>query len=290
MIADRAALHDTARRAYWEAERARRHHRRMVREVITDAPTPRAAGAATYRIVYGPARVAGRRSALAPVRAVRAVGWAAGAWVAATGYTAWDRHWQAQQRLALGTADPYRGYVVADQVRTAGPVVLVVPIPVPVPKPVVVRLPAWRAAIDASPVPIGATGSTTSTPLGSLTPTTTGGIGMSRFHLSDLAAEQAARAARYTPESMAFFGGDLQQWPEAIGHLALALSTFVKKGSAEFPVHPVVMEKLAEVYQALGVAASAANEVPALFSRAHSIDLSRHQAPRPGEHLWNVAR
>ncbi|MBW4717421.1 hypothetical protein [Saccharothrix obliqua] len=274
-------MHDTARRAYQEAERARRH-RRMVREVIAEASTARAAASATYRIVYGRTAVLDRPPMLAPVRMARAVGWAAGAWVAATGYAAWQQHWQAQLLLALGSADVHRGYVVADRVRLSpahsGP--FVIRVSVPAPKPLPLRRPAWlrRTTSDNPAAPE------------SFIPTSTGGTTVSRFNISDLAMEQAARAARYAPESMAYFGGDLQQWPEAIGHLALALSTFVKRGSAEYPVHPVVMEKLAEVYRALGVAASAANEVPGLFSRAHSIDLARHQAPRPGEHLWNVAR
>lgn len=280
-----AELRDTARRAYREAEWARSRHR-MVRQAVFDAPTPKAARSATYRIVHDAAKAAAPRPVFAPVRAIHAGGRAAGAWVVAGGYAAWARHWETQQRLALGAAAAHRGYVVADRIRATVPTVVTVEVAVPAPRPSVVRPPRWRPTTGAVSAPVdGAT-----TPSGSSILTTTGGLTVSRFHISDLAVEQAARAARYAPESMAYFGGDLQQWPESIGHLALALSTFVKKGSAEYPVHPVVMEKLAEVYRALGTAAAAANEVPALFSRAHSIDLSRHQAPRPGEHLWNVSR
>lgn len=285
----RKALRDNARQAYRDAERARGRHR-MVRQIIADAPTPRHARSATYRIVYAPARRAGERPVpLAPLRAVSAAGWATGAWVAASGYAAWSRHWQTQQQLALGVATGNRGYVVAERVRPApepkpdsGSVIAP-----PAARPVIVRLPKWRFGTGRAV--FGTSGSTTPTQVGSPIPTS-GGNSVSRFNISDLAMEQAARAARYTPDTMAFFGADLAQWPEAIGHLALALSTFVKRGTAEFPVHPQVMEKLAEVYKALGTAAAAANEAPALFSRAHSIDLSRHQAPRPGEHLWNVNR
>ncbi|GAA2665230.1 MULTISPECIES: hypothetical protein [Actinosynnema] len=284
----RKALRDNAKRAYWAAQRARRDNGWMVREVIATAPTARAARSATYRIVYGRAKVAGPPSAPAPIRALHAGGWAAGAWAAAAGYAAWSRHWQAQQLLALGATVPHRGYVVASRIRSTMPDTPTVPFVVPAPRPSAPRLPTWRTT--TGPTPVSPTGPVSPVRPGLSTPHSSGGLTVSRFNLSDLAMEQAARAARYTPDSMAFFGGDLTQWPDAIGHLAIALSTFVKRGSAEYPVHPVVMEKLAEVYQALGTAASAANEVPVLFSRAHSIDLSRHQAPRPGEHLWNVPR
>ncbi|MBW4719638.1 hypothetical protein [Saccharothrix obliqua] len=261
----RALLHDTARRAYWDAESARRHHR-WVRQVVPDVPSPAATAGSVYRHVR---TTTGDDRHTPVVRMLTATAWAAGTLLTAASYAAWIRHWETQERLALMAAVP--GLPVADHIRTptADTSRDLVP-PVPARNPVPVRPPHPASVVEATD--------------------STGGTPVSGLGITDLAMEQSARAARYSPDSMADFGHDLNQWPQTISHLALALATFVKKGSAEYPIHPTVMDKLTEVYQALGAAAAAATEVPAVFTRAHATDLARHQAPRPGEHLWNTPR
>ncbi|MCP2330739.1 hypothetical protein G443_001009 [Actinoalloteichus cyanogriseus DSM 43889] len=111
---------------------------------------------------------------------------------------------------------------------------------------------------------------------------------MSRFLISDLAAEMHVRASRYDPERMTDFASDLGQWGESIAHLALALATFTRTGQDRWPLNPAVIESLARVYQPLGNAAAAAAEMPATFRGAHAVDLHRAEAPRPGENKWNV--
>lgn len=259
------------------ATRARRKFR-MVRQTVTGAPSARAARSATYRKLHPPTTTGKRHPVKALPAKVTAGGWSGAAWVLAIGYMAWSQHWAVKERIAQDAAARSRGYVVAERVRptetptSAQPVLAGNRVPLALPGRPVRRILA------------GAVHTITT-----LTSTNNNG-GTAMFTIADLAAEQAARTARYTPESMANFARDLDQWPQAIGHLALALSTFVKKGSAEYPVNPAVMEKLAEVYRALGVATSAASEVPGMFKRVHATDLERHEAPRPGEQLWNVNR
>lgn len=248
---------------------------RMVRQTVASAPTARAARSGTYRKLYRPAT--GKRPTIKTLPGKAAAsGWSGAAWALTLGYLAWSQHWDAKQRAAQQTATRSRGYVVAERIRPAETPTSAVPAiggqHVPI-------------AVPSRPVPraIGA-------PVHTITTLTSNNGGTMSFSIADLAAEQAARTARYAPDTMATFGHDLEQWPQAIGHLAIALSTFVKKGSSEYPVNPAVLEKLSEVYRALGTATAAAAEVPGLFNRAHATDLERHQAPRRGEHLWNVNR
>jgi hypothetical protein len=244
----------------------------MVRQTVASAPSARAARAGTYRKLYRPAT--GKRPTFkAFPQKVAAGSWSGAAWAFALGYLAWSQHWEAKQRVAQQTATRSRGYVVAERVR-----------PTETPTSAVPAIGEHRIPIAVPSRPVQrALGS----PVHTIT-TLTSTNGGTMFSIADLAAEQAARTARYAPDTMATFGHDLDQWPQAIGHLAIALSTFVKKGSSEYPVSPAVLEKLSEVYRALGTATAAAAEVPGLFSRAHATDLERHQAPRRGEHLWNV--
>ena len=85
-------------------------------------------------------------------------------------------------------------------------------------------------------------------------------------------------------------GADLQRLPEALADVAAALQITVQRAQAEYPMHPQVVEVLANCYQAMSQVASTAAEVPTAFQRLHESDIARHEAPRTNEQMWDVRR
>lgn len=250
------------------------------------AKTPSAARAArqTYRAIrratakypkgHGP-RVL--RTARHVASGLYSAGWFVGVWSAFLVRRAWAKYWAAQERAMYAAAEQAAGRpplrVVAEVVRHPH-----------TPEYTAATVTAVPAALPSAPVRLAL-------PAAASTPTDPTNIGGSAvFSIAELAAEQHARAARYSPESMAEFARDLEQWPQAIAHLGLAMASFTKKGADSWPVNPAVIDRMAQVYQALSAAATAAQEIPALFRQVHVTDLARHEAPRPGERLWNVNR
>ncbi len=122
-------------------------------------------------------------------------------------------------------------------------------------------------------------------PPGGTHPTTEGGTSM-RF--AELAAEMRAAASSYAPEDMMQVARDLARLPEALADVAHAVRVITIRAANELPVHPAVTELLAGVYDGLMKAAVASAEVAPTMRRVHEADIARHEAPRPGERLWNV--
>lgn len=111
---------------------------------------------------------------------------------------------------------------------------------------------------------------------------------MSGFPLAAAAAEMNAAAASYAPEDMWAVARELDQLPELPGNVALALRTYTARLQGDYPIHPAVIEKLAQLYLAHTQLVRLAAEVGPLFKQVHADDLKREEAPRTGEPMWNV--
>jgi hypothetical protein len=111
---------------------------------------------------------------------------------------------------------------------------------------------------------------------------------MTDFAFVTHAAEMSKAAAAYTPTNMLQFGQDLEKLPDAFRDIANALRVSVQRAEEEFPVDPRVLEVLVTAVTVQNKVADLLEPAAAAFKRLHQSDLHRHEAPRVGEHLWNV--
>lgn len=106
--------------------------------------------------------------------------------------------------------------------------------------------------------------------------------------LDELSGRMAAAAAGYDPDGMA-------EWSSDVQHLAPVLTTvtdvlrILHTGAADLPVNPAATTALAALIDLQADCATAAAEIHATFVQVHAVELARLQAPRRGEHLWDVA-
>ena len=112
---------------------------------------------------------------------------------------------------------------------------------------------------------------------------------MSAFPLLSSAAEYSAVAHSYAPANPYVIARELDQLPDVTDHVALATRAYAQKlNSSEYPIDPVVSEKLFELYALQARARAIAEEIGPLYRSIHAPDLAREEAPRANEHLWNV--
>ncbi|MCC5582076.1 hypothetical protein IMZ11_41415 [Microtetraspora sp. AC03309] len=102
------------------------------------------------------------------------------------------------------------------------------------------------------------------------------------------AAELAAVAAGYAPASMWQVAADLDEIAAVDGFTADALRTYSRRLDGEYPIDPVVLDALEDLAKAHAGLVAMAEEIGVLFRQVHSEDLRRAEAPRTGEHMWNV--
>jgi hypothetical protein len=112
---------------------------------------------------------------------------------------------------------------------------------------------------------------------------------MSAYPLLSVAAEFSATAAAYAPEDPFVIARELEQLPDVTDHIALGIRAYAQKISpSDYPINPIVGEKLLELYAAQAQLRAIAEEIGPLYRSLHAKDLQREEAPRANEHLWNV--
>jgi hypothetical protein len=108
------------------------------------------------------------------------------------------------------------------------------------------------------------------------------------FPLAAATADMAATAAGHAPDDMWTVARELDQLPDIPAHIAAALAAYTTRLRGDYPIHPAVSEALDDLTRAHAELTGLAEQIGPLFRRVHEADLHRGQAPRPGEHLWNV--
>ncbi|MDR8415082.1 hypothetical protein MTP10_40925 [Nonomuraea sp. 3-1Str] len=111
---------------------------------------------------------------------------------------------------------------------------------------------------------------------------------MSANPLAAAAAELNAAAAAHAPVDMFQVARELDQLPEIPANVGMALRTYTVRLQGEYPIDPAVVEALGALYMAHAQLVAQAEEIGALFRRAHAEDLKREEAPRTNEAAWNV--
>ncbi|TLP66523.1 hypothetical protein [Microbispora triticiradicis] len=111
---------------------------------------------------------------------------------------------------------------------------------------------------------------------------------MSAFPLAAIAAEMNAAAAAHTPADMWQVARELDQLPEVPANVGMSVRTYTERMQGDYPVHPMVVEAMAEFYMDHARLVEKAQEISALFRRLHAEDLKREEAPRTNEAAWNV--
>ncbi|WP_433357949.1 hypothetical protein ACQP25_45225 (plasmid) [Microtetraspora malaysiensis] len=106
--------------------------------------------------------------------------------------------------------------------------------------------------------------------------------------LAAAAADLNAVAAGYAPADMWRVAIELDEIPAVDGFTAEALRTYARRLEGEYPIHPSVLDALEELAVGHAQLVEMAEEVGRLFHQVHADDLRRVEAPRTGEHLWNV--
>ncbi|GII91154.1 hypothetical protein [Sinosporangium siamense] len=111
---------------------------------------------------------------------------------------------------------------------------------------------------------------------------------MTAFPLTQVAAEMNAAAAAHAPADMFQVARELDQMAEVPAYVALSIRTYTERLRSEYPIDPVVVDAIYQLYQAQALLTSLAEEIGPLFRKVHADDLRREEAPRTNEPLWNV--
>ncbi|WP_432924284.1 hypothetical protein ACQPZZ_29080 [Microbispora sp. CA-135349] len=111
---------------------------------------------------------------------------------------------------------------------------------------------------------------------------------MSAFPLAAIAAEMNAAAAAHAPADMWQVARELDQLPEVPANVGMSVRTYTERMQGDYPIHPMVVEAMAEFYMDHARLVEKAQEISALFRRLHAEDLKREEAPRTNEAAWNV--
>ncbi|WP_406078180.1 hypothetical protein OG337_18185 [[Kitasatospora] papulosa] len=97
--------------------------------------------------------------------------------------------------------------------------------------------------------------------------------------------------SRYEPGHMNQVAAEYEGIPAGIDNVAAAIKLLQVRSNDRYPVDKQIVDAIADVYQLLMAAASAAQELMPNFRRLHAPDISRHEAPRNGEQaegMWDV--
>ncbi|MFF7248969.1 hypothetical protein ACFZBU_34240 [Embleya sp. NPDC008237] len=94
--------------------------------------------------------------------------------------------------------------------------------------------------------------------------------------------------ARWAPENMMQVLAEYEGLPEGLESLAHAIGHLATQSGEAYPVHQDVTEAVASIGNFLKRAISAAQEIVPIARRLHALDISHHEAPRPGEDMWDV--
>ncbi|MEV8638795.1 hypothetical protein AB0395_44785 [Streptosporangium sp. NPDC051023] len=117
--------------------------------------------------------------------------------------------------------------------------------------------------------------------------TTTQGAAVS-FGLITHATELPTIAAGYSSDDMMVVKGHLEMLRELPLAAATAVRLLMERLEADYPLNPEVVEAMRHLYEALAVAANPADEVAAVFSSSHAVEIDRRLQPRTNERYWNV--
>jgi hypothetical protein len=94
----------------------------------------------------------------------------------------------------------------------------------------------------------------------------------------------------YEPENAADLDQFLASLPNYFGAVAQAFRNVAETLADNFPVEPVVVERLREISATVGGMSEFAGEARAVHHAAHERELQRIEDPRPNEKFWDVSQ
>lgn len=113
---------------------------------------------------------------------------------------------------------------------------------------------------------------------------------MGQFTLLSAASELPQAAASYETEDMMEVAAHLDILREVPFNVAAGFRIWSEKLLAEYPIRAEVTEQLQELYSAISRLGIQCDEIAIMFRKYHQADIARREAPRTGEHKWNVRR
>lgn len=111
---------------------------------------------------------------------------------------------------------------------------------------------------------------------------------MSGLGIFELSEQMVAQAAAWQPERMPAAIDELAKMGPAMRNVAQCLHILATRTGQEWPLHPAISGLTGAAVQAQVRVAQAADQVPPAVRQLHADDLARHEAPRQGEHMWDV--
>lgn len=101
-------------------------------------------------------------------------------------------------------------------------------------------------------------------------------------------ADMIGSVSRYLPMDMWDVSRDLDQLHQVPENVARAVAVYTTNLEAAYPVNHRVVQMLGEFYSSIAVSSAMAQQIAAAFRKIHADDIKRREAPRTGEHFWNV--
>ncbi|MGW4663156.1 hypothetical protein [Streptosporangium sandarakinum] len=101
-------------------------------------------------------------------------------------------------------------------------------------------------------------------------------------------ADMIGSVSRYLPMDMWEVARDFEKLHQVPENVARAIGVYLKNLETAYPIDPRVTQMLGEFYQAMAAPSAMAQQISAGFNKIHAEDIKRRDAPRTGEHLWNV--
>lgn len=112
---------------------------------------------------------------------------------------------------------------------------------------------------------------------------------MAQARFVQAAAEMLGAATIYNPDGMMEVGADFSAMPEAYRNIANAMRAMVQRANDQYPLHPAIIDQMAQVYNRLQEAAKLSEELAPMFKNLHNVDIQRIAAPRKGEEMWDLS-
>ncbi|WP_406289551.1 hypothetical protein [Embleya sp. NBC_00896] len=115
-----------------------------------------------------------------------------------------------------------------------------------------------------------------------------GALAFRQSHFAASCEDVRTVYARWAPEKMMQVLAEYEGLPEGLESLAHAIHHLATLSGEAYPVHQDVAEAVAGIGNFLKRAVSSAQEILPIARRLHAVDISHHEAPRPGEDMWDV--
>ncbi|MEV4179966.1 hypothetical protein AB0J28_00785 [Streptosporangium canum] len=103
-----------------------------------------------------------------------------------------------------------------------------------------------------------------------------------------VSADMIGSVSRYLPQDMWDVARDLDQLNQVPENVAMALRTYTTNLDTAYPIDGRVTQMMGEFYASIAKTSAMAQEIARGFRKIHADDIKRKEAPRAGEHFWNI--